>query len=145
MSAVALRPAREADRDAVAALLAAARLPTDLDGWFPADACVAEADGRIVGIVGLERGGDAVLLRSVAVDAAARGAGLGARLVADRLREAGARRAFLLTTDAAAWFERLGFARGPRESAPPALAATRQFTELCPASAICLARDPADG
>jgi glycerol uptake facilitator-like aquaporin/N-acetylglutamate synthase-like GNAT family acetyltransferase len=144
VTTVRLRAASEDDRPAVASLLAAASLPTDLDDWFPAQAVVAELAGRIVGAAGFERGGDAALLRSVAVAPEARGAGLGAALVAERLhaaRRAGARRAFLLTTDAASWFARLGFTAADRATVPAPIAATRQFRALCPASAACLARD----
>ena len=149
MTSATLRPARAADRAAVAALLAGASLPSDLEAdWFPALAVVAERGDRVVGAAAFERAGDAALLRSVVVAPGARAAGLGARLVVDRLaaaRAAGMRRAFLLTLDAAPWFARLGFRAIARDAVPGAIAATREFASLCPATAACLARDLADG
>ena len=149
MTSATLRPARADDRAAVAALLEQASLPTDLEpDWFPALAVVAERGDRVVGAAAFERAGDAALLRSVVVAPDARDAGLGAALVADRLaaaRAAGMRRAFLLTLDAAPWFARLGFRAVTRDAVPEAVAATREFASLCPASATCLARDLADG
>ena len=57
-----------------------------------------------------------------------------------RAFDLGARRAWVLTMSAAPFFETIGFKRMPRESAPAAIAATRQFATLCPASAMLLAR-----
>jgi threonine dehydrogenase-like Zn-dependent dehydrogenase len=52
----------------------------------------------------------------------------------------GAEDAWLLTTSAAPFFTRLGFAATPRDLAPPAIAATRLFAGLCPASATLMRR-----
>ena len=57
-----------------------------------------------------------------------------------RAFDRGARRAWLLTISAAPYFEKIGFARIPREAAPHDIAATSQFTTLCPASAVLLSR-----
>lgn len=84
------------------------------------------------------------LLRSVVVPAAARRGGRARALVAmlERMAaEDGARRLWLLTTDAAPVFEALGFIRVARAEAPAAILAHPQFAGLCPATAICLKRD----
>ena len=84
-----------------------------------------------------------MLLRSIVVLPALRASGVGRNLVPLLLRRAfdrGARRAWLLTTSAAPFFEKIGFARIPRDGAPRDIAATRQFAQLCPASAILLSR-----
>ncbi|MBL8697085.1 MAG: GNAT family N-acetyltransferase [Alphaproteobacteria bacterium] len=142
--AIALRPALAADAPALRALLTAASLPTDLDaGWFPGHVVLAEADGRIAGAAGFELAGDAALLRSVVVDPRHRGGGLGADLVHDRLAamaRRGCHRAYLLTTDAAGYFARLGFSRIERSAAPEALQRLGQFAATCPASATCMTR-----
>ena len=52
----------------------------------------------------------------------------------------GVRRAFLLTTDARAFFERLGFTAIDRKSAPSEILATRQAAGLCPASAVLMVK-----
>jgi N-acetylglutamate synthase-like GNAT family acetyltransferase len=95
-------------------------------------------DGAVVGFAGLEVYGKDALLRSVVVDPARRHAGLGRAIVEATLTEAqelGATRAFLLTTTAKSYFERLGFAAIERASAPAAILATRQAAGLCPTSA----------
>ena len=94
--------------------------------------------GAVVGFAGLEVYGKDALLRSVVVDPARRRAGLGRAIVDVTLAEAqklGATRAFLLTTAAKAYFERLGFVSIDRASAPDAILSTRQAAGLCPSSA----------
>lgn len=91
---------------------------------------------------GVGRGEDA-LLRSILVAPLARGAGHGAALVeaiAARARDAGALRLWLLTTDAQAFFARLGWCDVERDAAPASIADARQFSDLCPASATLMMR-----
>jgi N-acetylglutamate synthase-like GNAT family acetyltransferase len=93
-----------------------------------------EQDGEAVGYAGYELYGEDVLLRSVVVLPAMRGKGLGRALAESliaRAAEAGARRAFLLTTSAEDFFTRAGFARIERSAAPPAILQTRQAASIC--------------
>ena len=53
----------------------------------------------------------------------------------------GLERLWLLTTTAADFFERMGFQRTDRDSAPPAVRSSAQFAGLCPAGATCLRCD----
>jgi N-acetylglutamate synthase-like GNAT family acetyltransferase len=102
-----------------------------------------EEGGVIVGYGGLEIVGDDALVRSIVVDPAQRRRGVGRRIVEQVLVNAarcGVRRAFLLTTDARAYFEAFGFAVIDRKEAPPAILATRQATGLCPVSAVLMVR-----
>lgn len=124
--------------DAVARLLRDSGLPTadlpDVRVRFLG----AFDEARLVGCVALEdcEGGHA-LLRSLAVAPPARGAGLGSALLAaaERFASAQSRSAlYLLTTDAAAFFSAHGYASADRHRAPPGIAATAQFSGLCPAS-----------
>ena len=65
-------------------------------------------------------------------------AGLGAAILSRLETEAAEQKAtalYLLTTSATAFFERHGYTTLPRSAAPPAIAASRQFSTLCPASA----------
>jgi amino-acid N-acetyltransferase len=98
---------------------------------------VAHLDKALVGCAGLEILGEAGLLRSVAVDDAHRGTGLGSELVTameEHAREEGVRELYLLTTTAEGFFTGLGYQKIPREQAPASVTATAQFAELCPSS-----------
>lgn len=100
-------------------------------------------DGVHAGYAGLEQYGDDVLIRSVVVPPGARGSGIGSGIVPlllFRALEAGARRAYLLTTTAAPFFASLGFKEIGRELAPASILSTRQATGLCPASATLMTR-----
>ena len=135
--------AAPADAPAIRALLRAAGLPDEDFADHLAQFLVARRTGAVVGAVGCELHGRDALLRSLVVAPAARGAGLGGRLV-ERLADAAARRGatrfFLLTTPAAEFFTRRGFVKVGRAQVPPAIAATREFDRLCPVSATCLTR-----
>ncbi|ADH88895.1 arsenate reductase [Ancylobacter novellus DSM 506] len=99
--------------------------------------------GTLVGYAGIEMSGEDALLRSLLVVPAARGAGIGRNIVLllmSRAFDAGGRKAWALTTSAAAFFERLGFAVGPSDAAPEGLAQTPQFASLCPSTAPLLTR-----
>jgi N-acetylglutamate synthase-like GNAT family acetyltransferase len=143
-SAPRLRLATPSDAHAIRALLAASRLPTsDVREGGPQEFLVA-LDGRaLVGCVGLERHGDAALLRSLAVDEEHRGRGLGLELYRSMVTHAarrGVKALYLLTTTAEAFFAKRGFVRVAREAVPGSIAATAEFRSLCPASAVCMTR-----
>jgi N-acetylglutamate synthase-like GNAT family acetyltransferase len=140
---VSLRRAMHADDEAVTTLLRDSELPIDgvaewLDRFW-----IAEHQGRVVGIAGMERYGDSGLLRSVAVVPEWRGTGIGRTLVDHVLEEgraAGVREVYLLTTTAEHYFPRLGFSCCDRESVPAALRASAEFKGACPASAVVMRR-----
>src|SRR5689334_19455682 len=100
---IRIAPAAVTDMAAVSAFLEANALPTDGLADHVDSLWIARRGDEIVGTIALERYGDGALLRSAAVDAAARGAGLGARLTGvavDAARHAGAPAVYLLTTTA---------------------------------------------
>lgn len=102
---------------------------------------VAIVDGEIAGCVGLEMFDTAGLLRSLAVREPLRGSGLGSALFERILavaRGKGAQRLFLLTTTAAPFFARRGFASADRSAAPEAMGKSAQFASLCPSTAACM-------
>jgi len=119
-------------------LLARAGLPTaDLAGNSAVHLLGMRTAGAWAGIVGVERCGDTGLLRSLAVDPGVRGGSLGTRLVAAAEAWAvanGIRTLYLLTTTASAFFADRGYETLPRDQAPAAIAATAQFSGLCPGS-----------
>lgn len=144
MSTVRIRPATPADFGEILALLNAASLPTqDLGNARPVHFWVAERNGRIEGAGGLEQYGDAALLRSLVVEPASRGTGLGVALVATLEHAAsamGISRLVLLTRTARPFFERRGYSVIPRESAPDAVRTSAEFRVFCPAPAVCMTK-----
>lgn len=139
-----LRTARPADREAVDRLLRSAALP--LDGVEEAFSrfVVAEAEGRVVGAIGVEDYGEHGLLRSVVVDPEWRGRGLGAALTARALEEArlhGRVALFLLTTTAEDFFPRFGFRRVARGEVPAPVLRSVEFRGACPDTAIVMRAD----
>jgi amino-acid N-acetyltransferase len=95
------------------------------------------------GLVGVEFHGPNALLRSLAVNPAARSRGVGAALITHaeaHARSRGARSMFLLTTTAEEFFRRHGYASVARDSAPPAIRGSREFADLCPASSAFMVK-----
>lgn len=143
LPSVAVRRATAADLPAVERLLVANALILDDVAAGIGDFFVAEADGALVGTIGLEARAPYGLLRSAAVDPARHGAGIGARLVGRLVEEARARRLaalYLFTPSAASFFERHGFVRTTRDAIPEELRTTGQFTHSCGASAVTMVR-----
>lgn len=138
---VDVRPAIADDLAAVEDLLARSKLPLDGVNESLSSFIVAERDGRIVGVAGLERCGDYGLLRSAAVDPAWRGRGLG-RVLVERVisdaESAGVRALYLLTTTAEKYFPTFGFEETTRDAVPAELQGTAEFTSACPSSATVM-------
>ena len=142
---MALNPARvflRPDLAQVLRLVGEAGLPIDdLDEADLSHFLGLGPRNRPVGVVGLELLSATALLRSLAVDTSARGEGSGTALVeaaeGHAMRE-GVEVVYLLTTSAERFFERLGYARVSRESAPPEIQRTREFSEMCPAGAVLM-------
>lgn len=100
-------------------------------------------DAGLVGFGGLEGKGTDRLLRSLLVAADRRGAGLGRAMLAvleAQARELDVARLHLLTTTAAPFFAANGYAAADRARVPAPIAASREFTALCPASAAYLVK-----
>lgn len=138
-----IRPAQPGDVEAVEAAVSASELPLDgLRDQFGEAYAVAESDGDLIGVEGVEIHGDDGLLRSAAVVNHWRGKGVGDALTRDRIewaRRRGLRSLYLLTTTAADYFPRFGFTSVDRESAPAAVRESREFSEACPSTAHFMA------
>lgn len=143
-----LAAARPTDFAAIRALLAANGLPeADLTAEHLGHFWVHRDAAGIGGVIGLERYGTAALLRSLAVRADLRARGIGSRLLAHAESQAaalGVKTLYLLTTTAERFFTARGYARTRRESAPPTIRATREFSELCPSTSACLSKRVGD-
>jgi len=138
---VELRSARESDLPAMLGLLGRAQLPTAGLGDARSEFVLAESDGKLVGVVGLEMYGPSALLRSAAVEEDWRGSGVGRVLVEralDLARERGIDDVFLLTTTAEHYFPRFGFSCVSRDSVTPGVKSSIEFQEACPASATVM-------
>ena len=104
---------------------------------------MARAGSRVVGTAAPELLGDTALLRSVAVEAALRGQGIGHQLThaaLDLARALGIREVYLLTETAAAFFPRFGFQPIARARVAPAVQQSVEFVSACPASALVMVR-----
>ena len=138
---VCLEPATPTDLDRVERLLAANDLPTaDVRAAGP-QFYIARADGKPVGVGGLELHGNAGLLRSVVVPDSHRGRGYGTAICAALeacANQADVETLYLLTTTAADFFREHGYATVDRTAAPERLRSSRQFADLCPDSATCM-------
>lgn len=99
--------------------------------------------GARAGYGGFEQYGREVLLRSIVVPLAQRSRRIGrgiAPLLMRRAFDAGGRRAWLLTTTAAGFFEKVGFKPTDRAKVPAAILSSRQASALCPSTAAFLVR-----
>jgi N-acetylglutamate synthase-like GNAT family acetyltransferase len=127
-----LRPATPDDLPAIVALLAAVQLPpNELEDHLD-HVVVAEADGRVVGCGGLEvyPGCEAGLVRSMAVEAALQGSGLGARILAwveEHARSLGVRELFLFTMNARDFYARYGYQDATLEEFPECAGGSAQY------------------
>lgn len=141
--AIRVRSPHTDEHAALRALLTDNALPvTDLDS-AAVDFLIAVADGRVLGVVGLECFGAAGLLRSLAVRTDHRGTGLGDTLVRAVERAARARgltQLVLLTQTATPFFASRGYTVIDRAAAPDAVRRSAEFASLCPASATCMAK-----
>lgn len=150
MSAFSIRAANPADVNAVEAALSDSNLPLDgLHDQFGEGYAIAEAEGRVIGVEGIEIHGDDGLLRSAAVVSDWRGKGVGDALTRNRIewaRHRGLRSLYLLTTTAGDYFPRFGFEHADRGTAPLPIRQSREFAEACPSTALFMAlplqRDP---
>lgn len=141
-----LRAATPMDLAAVEALLSASKLPLDGVAESLGTFVVAEHEGALVGVAGIEHcgAGEHALLRSVAVAESWKGRGLGRALVTRAISDAesrGAHALYLLTTTAEHYFPSFGFKPTTRDAVPAEIKANVEFTSACPASAVVMRRE----
>jgi amino-acid N-acetyltransferase len=140
------RRASADDLGPIRALLAQSGLPSeDLTTGHLEHFFVGQSGADVVATAGLEmlgRGGGA-LFRSLAVASDWRGRRLAHELwrrVHAHALERGVREIHLLTTTAEGLFVRWGFRAVPRAAVPEAVQGTREFTTLCPSTAVVMVR-----
>lgn len=137
-----LRAATEQDLTRISDFLKSNGLPYGgVEEWLENFLVAVDSNGSWVGLAGFELYGDSCLLRSVAVDKQFRSRGHGRTLVDAVLRDAkakGARIAYLLTDNARAYFERLGFAVVDRKDVDEDVKTSVEFKELCAETAVAM-------
>ncbi|HLP05028.1 MAG TPA: arsenic resistance N-acetyltransferase ArsN2 [Paludibacter sp.] len=142
-SPVCYSVAGKEDAAAIEELLRVNNLPyADLDGT--AIFHVAQSGGKVLGCVAVETYGGSGLLRSLAVGADSRGKGIGLQLVdiaEENARGNGLESLYLLTTTAAAFFQKLGWEIIERASVPDGIARSSEFASVCPTTAVCMFKD----
>jgi amino-acid N-acetyltransferase len=139
----AFEAASAADLAAIRAVLSAADLPVDDVEQHVAQFILAKWEGRTIGTVALEYAGETALLRSLCVVPRHRGQAVGRGLlvaIEARAVASGVHELYLLTTNSAGFFERLGFSMTSRAEAPVGIRGTAQFLTLCPSTAICMCK-----
>ena len=102
---------------------------------------VEEQAGVLQAVAGLERCGEAGLVRSVATASDARGRGYAGKLVAELERMAMKQdicELFLLTETAESYFSHRDYLKIERDQAPDSIRSSRQFSALCPDSATLM-------
>jgi amino-acid N-acetyltransferase len=141
---ICIRQEHSSEREKILELLTQSGLPVeDIVPECQVQFLVAEHEGAMAGCIGVELTGGHALIRSLAVTAAHRGVGIGDRLLeaAESLcRQRGVRDAFLLTLTAEPFFARRGYRRAERTLAPNGIAATTEFTSLCPVSSAFMTK-----
>ena len=137
-----IRPATERDLASVEQLLVSNDLPTVGVAAAIPNFLVAEHQGAVVGVVGIEDCcREYALLRSTAVAPEWRSRGLGRQLVERAIAGAearGTKALYLLTTTADRYFPSFGFELTTRDAVPPEVKATAEFQSACPASATVM-------
>ncbi len=111
-------------------------LPENLNNFYS-----AVKGKEVVGAIGFEKYGQSGLLRSLIVGKIFRNKNIASALVG-KVEEAAARvginRLYLLTQTADQYFLKKGYKKIDRNSVPEPVQASREFIDLCPASAIVM-------
>jgi amino-acid N-acetyltransferase len=140
----AIVPARRSDLPHIREMLDNESLPSaDLTEASLEYFLVYRDEFGIAGVVGIERYGQAALLRSLVVTADRMGCGVGKGLVTaaeDLAARLQVHSIYLLTTTAAEFFEYRGYRRIERAEAPPEIRSTEEFSSLCPSTAVLMVK-----
>jgi amino-acid N-acetyltransferase len=132
--------ADQVDRNDLKVLLTENDLPvSDLDSHV--ELMLLREGNKIIAVAGSEQYQPYALLRSVAVEKSHQNEGLGKRIVIlmiDYLTINGIMDIYLLTTTVPGFFEKLGFQEIERNSVPKHISGTKEFSQICPDTAVCM-------
>lgn len=127
----------------IRALLAQHQLPNDDIAHHLRHFHVANLDGRVIGAMGLEIYRPFALARSLVVSQDLWGQGVARQLYKrseSYARQQGVASLYLLMLTAPRFFGKRGFVEIDRSSVPGKIQKTREFAEICPASATCMVK-----
>lgn len=136
-----LTKATEKIRSEVISLLQTNNLPTgdlalSLDEFY-----TATDEGKLIGVIGMERFGRFGLLRSMVVHADYRNKHIAEALVTkleEHAKASGITDMYLLTETADKYFSRKGYSAIAREEVPAVVKASSEFSHVCPVSATVM-------
>ncbi len=140
-NSVTLRAACPEDLPRILQLLTDASLPLEGVPDAVARVVVAEVEGELAGVAGLETYGTSALLRSVVVSSQHQGKGIAAALVERLLQEArtdAIHDVYLRTTTAEGYFPRFGFSPVEVSNVPLQVQDSVEFQGACPSSAVTM-------
>ncbi len=140
-NSVTLRAACPEELPRILHLLTDASLPLEGVPDGLARVVVAEVEGELAGVAGLETYGTSALLRSVAVSSQHQGKGIAAALVQRLLQEARSdaiHDVYLRTTTAEGYFPKFGFSPVEVSTVPLQVQDSVEFTGACPSSAVTM-------
>jgi amino-acid N-acetyltransferase len=135
------RYAGQKDIPAIVELLHANNLPYGDISKHINNFLIAERNDRLTGVIGLEITGETALLRSLAVSKTERSKGIGLVLINKLFSLAllsNIKTLYLLTTTAEEYFLKHGFIKIKREAVPEGIKNTKEFSSICPDSAVCM-------
>jgi len=139
----AVRQSRPEDLDTVRHLLGVAELPVEgVEDVFDSGFIVAEGAGRVIGSAGLETYGRYGLFRSLTVEPGWQRRRIGQALMENRMDLARSNdliAVFLLTIEPG-YFARFGFQPVNRDSVPPEIRNSPEFSSICPDTATVMVR-----
>lgn len=125
-------------------LLREYKLPyEDIDEHFT-HFILAKKEEKIVGAIGLEIYGNIALLRSFVVDNILRNKKIGNQLLLsllDKSIDEEIKMIYLLTTTAEKYFLNHGFQIQNRDTLPYEIKQTKEFSSICPCSAVAMSKE----
>ena len=136
-----IQQATDKDLEAIKKLLDDNNLPTTDIHQDNIQLFIGLMDDKIMSVIGLEKYENVALLRSFAVSDLFRNQQVGTRLIRqifDLCASEHIDNLFLLTTTAEKYFLKFGFLKTERIEAPDILKQTREFKDICPASAVLM-------
>jgi len=136
-----IEPIKHTELEEVKTLLLENNLPIDDIEDAGIKLFVAKVKNNIIGVIGLEQYGSSALLRSLAIKERHKNKKYGRDLINYLLEYCINNKIqdlYLLTTTAEKYFKKLDFSRIKRENTPVAIKKTKEFSDICPTTAVIM-------